>query len=340
MRPAVDLSIIIVNWNSARYVRQCLATVYARTREPRFEIVVVDNATKDGCGEMLGREFPEAVFIQSAENLGFARANNLGFEKARGGTLLFLNPDTELHSPAIPILYQALWKLPRAGAVGAKLLNTDGTIQTSCIQSFPTLLNKILDAEALRVRWPRAALWGMAPLFTTDVHPAPVDVISGAALMVKREAFERAGKFSEHFFMYAEDVDLCYKIHQAGYQNYLIPPATIVHHGGGSSQQSPSKFSTVMMPESTWRFLSSTQGRGYGMAYRCAMALSAVVRLTLLACLAPFPRASGDRRARVAARSKWRAILLWSLGRMSWVRDYPGGSKPGRLPRTSHKPNA
>ena len=322
MRPAVDLSIIIVNWNSARYVRKCLETVYARTRELRFEVVVVDNATYDGCGEMLAREFPDAVFIQSAENLGFARANNLGFEQARGGTLLFLNPDTEVHSPAIATLYQALGELPRAGAVGARLLNTDGTVQASCIQSFPTILNQLLDSEFLRTRRPRSPLWGIAPLFVPDAGPTEVEVISGAGLMIRRDVFEQAGKFSAEYFMYAEDLDLCFKVRQEGFLNYYIPQASIVHHGGGSSRQSHSEFSTVMMRESICRFLTKTRGRAYGFCYRVALLLGAACRLLLLLPLAA---------ARVLTRNQYRAtvsihkslaIAKWALGRQTWLQRY------------------
>src|SRR5207244_796979 len=104
----MDLSIIIVNWKSADFVRKCLASIYETSKEIRFEIIVVDNSSFDGCGEMLAREFPEAVFIQSKENVGFSRANNLGFQRAQGNVLLFLNPDTEMVGPALNTLFNQL----------------------------------------------------------------------------------------------------------------------------------------------------------------------------------------------------------------------------------------
>ena len=134
---------------------------------------------------------------------------------------LFLNPDTELVGPAINVLFDHLRALPDAGAVGCKLLNSDGTVQTSCIQSIPTILNQVLDSEASRAKWPRSLLWGMAPLFSASENPEEVEAITGACVMLKREVFEEVGLFSEDYFMYAEDIDLSYKIRKAGVQKLL-----------------------------------------------------------------------------------------------------------------------
>jgi N-acetylglucosaminyl-diphospho-decaprenol L-rhamnosyltransferase len=143
MKQVPELSIIIVNWNSKDFVRKCVQSIMANLMDFAFEIIVVDGASYDGCGEMLMREFPEVRFIQSDKNVGFARASNLGFEQSSGNCLLFLNPDTEVVGPAISILRTALLELDQAGIVGAKLLNTDGSVQTSCIQAFPTILNQL-----------------------------------------------------------------------------------------------------------------------------------------------------------------------------------------------------
>jgi GT2 family glycosyltransferase len=318
----LDLSIIIVNWNSAGYVRKCLSSIYANTRELQFEVIVVDNASHDGCGEMLVREYPNAIFIQSHQNLGFARANNLGFQSARGRALLFLNPDTELVGPALNTLFGQLQTLPGAGAVGAKLLNTDRSLQTSCIQSLPTVLNQTLDIEFLRARSPRSRLWGMAPLFSGESAPAEVEVISGACLMLNRDLFEKVGRFSEDYFMYSEDLDLCFKLKQAGRKNYYVPAAALIHHGGGSSQRSQSQFSSVMVRDSVCRFLAKTRGQCYAVAYRSAMSLSAAFRLLLLAVVAPLGLFSQKRRASLSALRKWFAVFKWSLGLETWVKNY------------------
>jgi GT2 family glycosyltransferase len=239
----------------------------------------VDGASYDGCAEMIAREFPQVKFVQSEKNVGFAKANNLGFEKSQGDCVLFLNPDTEIVGEAINTLYDFLKKNSDTGIAGAKLLNTDGSVQMSCIQTFPTILNQFFDAEILRNAFPRHSFWGIAPLFYGDKTAAEVEVISGACLMLTRENFLKIGKFSEEYFLYAEDLDLCFKTQLAGLKNYFVPTATIIHHGGGSSRQTKTVFSTVMMRESVYRFLKKFRGGFYAAAFRASVALGALGRL-------------------------------------------------------------
>ncbi len=197
----MELSIIIVNWNSKDYVRKCVASVKANTRDMAYEIIVVDGASYDGCGEMLAQGISRGVkFVQCDKNVGFARANNLGFEHSSGECILFLNPDTEVVGPAIRVLRTELLKLDHAGMVGAKLLNTDGSVQTSCIQAFPTILNQLLDAEVLRRAFPRHSFWGMAPLFSGGENPAVVQVLSGACLMMRRDRIQAGGPVQRRLF--------------------------------------------------------------------------------------------------------------------------------------------
>ena len=318
----MDLSIIIINWNSADYVRKCVASIQRETRDLVYEIIVVDSASYDGCGEMLAREFPQALFIQCEKNIGFARANNLGFEQSRGDCVLFLNPDTEVVGPAINVLHQALVKLADAGMVGARLLNTDGTLQTSCIQTFPTILNQVLDAEILRRAFPRHPFWGMAPLFAADGKPVEVEVLCGACMMMRRPAFEKIARFSEDYFLYAEDLDLCCKVLRAGLKNYYVPDASIIHHGGGSSQQQTSTFSTVMMRESVYRFLTKFRGRWYGAGFKMSLGLSAFGRLLLLLVVFPFRLIRGEMAVARGSFQKWMAILKWSLGRQPGLAKF------------------
>lgn len=322
MPASLDLSIIIVNWRSAELTNQCVASIREHTSRLTYEIIVVDNASFDGCDELLSEYAPEVIYWQSNENVGFARGNNLGFETARGGTLLFLNPDTVVLAKAIVSLYDSLQRLPGAGAVGARLLNGDGTVQTSCIQAFPTIVNQILATDVLVNKWPKARLWGAEPLYRPGIEPHEVEVISGACLMVHREVFEKVGGFSEDYFMYAEDVDLCYKIRKAGWKNYYVPEARVIHLGGASSKQASNDFSGVMMRESIWRFLRKTHGAPYGLGYRCAMLVSALCRLGALAFFLPAQKQKG-RGWRLASRCsfrKWWAILCWSLRRAKWVK--------------------
>lgn len=311
----MDLSIILVNWNSTDFLLECLASVHHFTADISFEVIVVDNASTVQDLERLTGQFPLLKLVRSPENLGFAQANNLGFGTSSGERLLFLNPDTKLQGPAINIMFESLNSLPEAGVLGCRLLNTDSSLQTSCIQKFPTILNQLLDVERLQLRWPDCRLWGIGPLFRHNLTPSPVEAISGACMMVRRAVFEAVGGFSRDYFMYAEDLDLCYKVARAGFTNYYIGQATIVHHGGKSSQQRRvNQWATVMKFRAVQRFCAKTRGRAYGFCYRLAIGCSAVGRLAFIALAYPFFRLRSDTRALRNASSKWSAVFQWAFG--------------------------
>jgi N-acetylglucosaminyl-diphospho-decaprenol L-rhamnosyltransferase len=305
----MELSIIIVNWNSVQYLAPCLDSVVRHTDGIQCEIIVIDSGSFDGSAELVHERYPSVRFIQSPDNLGFAGANNLACRSAGAAHLLFLNPDTQVTAGAVQSMLDHLRSHPEAGAVGVRLLNSDGSLQSSCIQPFPTILNQLLSSDFLRAHWPRSALWGMKPLLAAEPGPASVDVISGACVMVRRAAFDDVGQFSEDYFMYAEDLDLCHKLRQAHYTNYCLPQASVVHHGGGSSDSAPSEFSVLMMRESIWRFLRKSRGAGYAALYRGSTLVAALARLLLLCLTYPLRRAPSRR----GAMRKWAAVLAWSL---------------------------
>ena len=307
----IDLSIICVNWNSLDCLLECVASIYEHTRGISFEIIVVDNASPEGRVETINAQFPEVIIVRSETNVGFAGANNLGFRHSRGQHILLLNPDTKLMGAAINIMLEHLKALPDAGIVGCKLLNTDLSVSTSSIQTFPTIVNQLLNVESLRLTFPGCSLWNIAPLFEENLCPIKVDVIPGACMMLKRDVFERAGLLTEDYFMYAEDIDLNYKLRQLGLSSYYIGQAQIVHHGGrSSSRQKVSQWSTVMTYDAMMRFYRMSRGRMYAALYRAAMGFAATVRLTLLVMMFPF----GDRQGIRLAAAKWSTVLKWSLG--------------------------
>jgi N-acetylglucosaminyl-diphospho-decaprenol L-rhamnosyltransferase len=318
----MDLSIIIVNWNSAGYLKACLTSIFKTVSGLSFEVIVIDGGSNDGCAAMIQQGFPVVRFIQAKGNPGFPKANNAAYAQAKGDAILFLNPDTEVGDKAVFNLWQSLQQEPRAGIAGAKLLNTDGTVQTSCIQSFPTILNQAFDCELLRQCFPKAALWGMADLYNSDTKPKEVDLVSGACLMVKREVFERVGHFSTYCFMYVEDVDLCYKTRQAGWKTCYVPTAVVTHHGGGSSTRSVKTFGVVMAQESLRRFFEHTRGRLYARAYTITLALAAAQRCLLLACALTVQSIAGAGQQSRFSLNKWFAILRWTLGQEKWVKKY------------------
>ncbi len=326
----MDLSIIIVNWNSADFVRACLESVSQHTKNISYEIIVVDNASYDDCRDIVIEKFPLAKFVQSDQNVGFARANNLGATCAQGSVILFLNPDTEIQNSAIDCFYSYFQQLPDSGVVGCRLLNSDGSLQTSCVQSLPTVLNQVLDAEVLRKLFPKSRLWGIAA-FSTGKAVSEVEAVSGACMMIRRNVFDLVGGFSTDYFMYGEDLDLCYKVRQAGYRNYHVGGVTVVHHGGGSSSQTRSDFSIVMMRESVYRFLYKSRGALYSAYYRTALSVAAVMRLALLILLLPVWSVRNNLSCWSASLRKWSAILRWGLGLMRLPVKYKQFMKPSLI---------
>jgi GT2 family glycosyltransferase len=297
------LSIIIVNWNSTDFARECIRSVYEHTSGVSFEIIVVDNASPANDVDLLQQSFPFLTIIKSKENLGFARANNLGVTKAKGECLLFLNPDTKLIQPAFELMIDALRSRPDAGGVCCKLLNEDLSVQTTCIQTFPTILNQALDADALRKRWPDSSLWGVAPLASACPEPVPVEVISGACLLTRRDVFVKVGMFSEDYFMYAEDLDLCRKLVLAGYRNYYTGATQLIHFGGGSSTPDTA---TIMKWRSIVRYCEKHRGKSYTFLFRVVMVVVAMGRLSILTVM---KRSTPGAPSGYSPMDKWKAIL-------------------------------
>ena len=319
----MDLSIIIVNWNSAEYTISCVSSIDAQTKDLEFEIIVVDNASSDDSCRVILERCPSVRLVRSSQNVGFAGANNLGFQHSSGRLLLFINPDTELRGPAVNLMYACLDSSADIGVLGCLLLNSDLSVQTSCIQPFPTVVNQIADFELLRERFPRLKLWGMRPLFDTDRgKPITVDAVSGACQMVKREVFEKVGRFSTDYFMYMEDIELCYKVGEIGERVCYLGSATVVHHGGQSSKQRGAEsFSGPMMKESMLKFLRKSRGPVYAGLYRLSMFMVSVLRVAALAVLLPIPSARLDKESLWCSLIKWSKILRWSVGLEAWTRQ-------------------
>jgi N-acetylglucosaminyl-diphospho-decaprenol L-rhamnosyltransferase len=320
MAMQVDLSIIIVNWNSVGCVRACLNSIRSMRHGLNLEVIVIDNASYDGCSDMVTCEFPEVRFIQSGTNMGFGAANNRGFMSSSGELVLFLNPDTEVSDRAIQRLVEVLQATSDAGIVGAKLLNSDGTVQTSCIQRFPTILNLLLDSDCLRTLMPRWSLWGVRPLLDKPDAAVEVDAISGACQMVRRDVFLQAQMYNTSYFMYVEDVDLCFKTKSLGLRNLYVPDATVVHHGSKSGEGHIESWrSAIMMREAWKRYFEQHRGASYARSFTVAVGIQAAVRLGLISVASLYGETLGRGQSFTNVRQKWIAIFRWALGREAWV---------------------
>lgn len=308
-----ELSILIVNWNSVRFLEKCLRSVYANTTDLGFEIIVVDNASYDGSQQMVRENFPQVKFIQNATNEGFARANNLAFHHSRGQYVLFLNPDTEVLRTALTEMVRFLERTPDAGIVAPKLLNSDFTIQTTSIMRFPTIVNEALDFDRLHRAFPGCKIWDISILYRKDSTVAEqVEAVSGACMMMRRNVFEAIGYFETNYFMFTEDLDLCYKSQRDGWKNYYFGGATLIHHGGASTASAPNGFRTVMIQASHVEFLRMRHGKQSAVLYKASMTLVAIARLTVLGVIAVVTLGRYKRRWLFVAWAKWAAILRWA----------------------------
>jgi GT2 family glycosyltransferase len=315
MKEPIDLSVIIVNWKSAQYLPGCLASLKNACRNVGFEVIVVDNASFDGSQKCINDKSARARFLQLNENRGFGAANNQGRKIALGKYLLFLNPDTIVSETGVECLLTVLANGPRIGCVGAKLLNRNRSVQTSALLPFPTIINQVLDMEALKKRSTWLPFWGNGPLYRANATPTQVQAISGACMLIKSDIFDMVGGFSGEYFMYAEDIDLCYKIKKAGYAVFYAPQAEIIHFGGGSTASTGfSKFPIVVMKESDYIFIKKSRGVIYAKTFRLAVLLAALIRLMLLCIASPALLGKGKVARLRWSMAKWIATLRWAMG--------------------------
>ena len=230
----MTLAILLLSWNTANLLADCLRSIPAGAVGLDYAIIVVDNASTDGSPDMVARDFPDVQLIRSPENLGFARGNNLGIRAADPGTpyLLLLNSDTLVKPGALTALVRFMDAYPEAGAVGPRLLRPDGTPQPYAFGGDPTL-RYLLRRGLKRLLFHRYLHdWAMNETLT-------VDWVSGACMLVRRAAIEQVGLLDENMFMYFEDSDWCLRMRQAGWKVYYHPQAEIVHLGGQSLKKNP-----------------------------------------------------------------------------------------------------
>lgn len=230
----------------------CLCSLQANRSSFSYEIIVVDNGSSDQTVSYIRRQYPDVIVVENAENLGFAGGNNLGIRLAKGEYIFLLNPDTIVRPRAVDILVSFMDANPDVGVCGPKLLNEDGTIQRS-VRHFPSFRGVLYGHTICRMLGlfrSHHRKWMMRD-FAYD-RQMDVDQVMGAAMMIRRSVLDRIGGMDESYFMYLEEVDLCYAIKQNGSRIVFLPDAVITHLGGRSSSQSPTR--RLMMLESMVKF--------------------------------------------------------------------------------------
>jgi GT2 family glycosyltransferase len=231
----VDVSVIIVNWNTEEILRQCLRSVYAETHGISFEVIVIDNASSDNSVEMVRGAFCDVKLIANKKNVGFAAANNQGIAIANGRYVLLLNSDTIVLDRAIQKTIAYADGHPDTAVVGCRILNPDGSLQNSCFM-FPSILNWFLFSTYLYKLFPRSQFFGREQMSWWGREDArEVDVVTGCFMLVRSPAIDDVGVMDEGFFMYAEETDWCYRFKSRGWKNQFTPDGVIIHIGGASA---------------------------------------------------------------------------------------------------------
>jgi len=227
--PEIDVSIVIVNWNTKDLLKNCLDSVYQTINNLTFEIIIVDNASADGSTEMLQERYPQVIKFYNKVNRGFGAANNQAFAIMKGKYALLLNTDTILTPGAIKKLYSFAKTHSQAAIVCGQLLNADGSKQNS-VATFPSLPSLLINTSLLEYIFPQ---WFPSKRYE---HTSPIEVDSaiGACMMINKKALDEAGFFDERYFFYFEETDLAYAFYRKGWSVYHVPEAFIYHLQGQS----------------------------------------------------------------------------------------------------------
>lgn len=286
----VDISILIANWNTFAFLAGCLASIEQYPPDCAYEVWVVDNASTDGSAGMVCQRFSWVRLIENEENVGFAAANNQALRQSQGRYVLLLNSDTEVQRGAMQTMLAFMEDHPRVGAAGARLLNSDGTLQRSC---HPMLTPgrefwRLLFLDRL---WRRATY----PMHRWDLErPHRVEVIKGACLLLRREAVDQVGLLDEGYFMYSEEMDLCYRLAQAGWQLWWVPRAEVVHHEAQSSRQAAERM-YLQLYRSKVRFYRKFGGQRAAEQFKTLLRLAYGPRFMVASLGAAFSRSRADQ---------------------------------------------
>lgn len=234
------VSIVIVHWRTPELLMSCLASVYADSHAEQFEIHVVDNDSGDGTVVQLASRFPHVKVLANDENVGFSRACNQVIPICGGEFILLLNPDTSVKDDAISKLAAFMDAHPQCGAVGPKVLNSDGSLQLACRRSFPSPAAAFFRLTYLSKVFPNSKTLSQYNLTYADPDQClQVDALSGSCMMVRRTVVEKIGLLDEDIFMFGEDIDWCWRIKEAGWQVFYLPEAVIYHLHGASARLRP-----------------------------------------------------------------------------------------------------
>lgn len=316
------LSIIIVSYNTSDMTADCIRSTIQQTHSIDYEIVVFDNASKDGSADRIATEFPQVRLIRSPQNLGFAQGNNEAIKTVNSEYVLLLNPDTVVLDQAINKLLDYAEKTPAAGIWGGKTLFGDRTLNPgSCFRKM-SIWNQFCRASGL------TGIFKHSPIFHSEHYGGwlrdtvrHVDIVCGCFLLIKLDLWNSLGGFDKRFFMYAEEADLCLRAKDKGYNPVITPEAVIVHYGGGSEKVRADKMvrlisAKIELQKVHWSKLSQVVGRALFKLW----VLNRMIVLTLLHKLK-----IGNRSATQDSLKAWQEV--WNR-RHEWINGYTRSDKP------------
>ena len=280
---AIDLSVIIVNYNVKALLEQTLLSVYKAKQTLSIEVIVVDNHSADQSAEMVKVKFPSAILIDNQENLGFSKANNQGIKIAQGRNILLLNPDTVVSEDSLTKTVAFLDQTPKAGALGVRMIDGRGEFLPESKRGLPTPAVAFYKMSGLAKLFPKSTVFGAYHLsYLSEFETHKVDILSGAFMMIKRSVLDETGWLDEQFFMYGEDIDLSYRIVKAGYDNYYFADTTIIHYKGESTKKHSVNYVKIFylaMAKFADKHFSKQQGWWFGTCIRLAIFVRALLAL-------------------------------------------------------------
>ena len=316
----VSLSICIVSWNTRDLLETCLRSLYADPDSAGWQVLVVDNASSDGSADMVADRFPQAELIRSPQNLGFSRGNNLALERATGRCLLLLNSDTAVDAGALGLLVDYLDSDPDSGAVGPRLVYPDGSLQLSCGRT-PGLHTEIVHKLLLHRIFPffRLGRWHHG-------ERRCVGWVTGACLMVRREAAAETGFLDSNIFMCFEDLDWCMRLRKKGWSVVYLPSSRVVHHDGQSIRKNLGEM-LVVSQQSLFYLFEKHFGKGRLHALRLLTVIEMLLRSALWIVPALLPSRRNEGRQRL--RAYWRILRRTVTDRSYWAPLSRGTHRSG-----------
>lgn len=303
------VAVIIVSWNAKDHLRNCLQSIQTTAAALVRRIVVVDNASSDGSPEMVKAEFPEVQLLVADQNLGFARANNLGMQNVEESFVALVNSDVVVHPECFQVLARFLEQNQDVGLIGPKVVGANGKLQSSCGR-LPTVWNTACEFLLLKKL---AAIPFFAGFELSDIDRGEhrdVEVVSGCFWMARSQAIAEVGGLDESFFFYAEDVDWCRRFRTAGWRVSFVPEAVVTHFGGGSSANAPVRFSIEFLRANLLYW-----NKHHGFAGRAAFYVLALMQHSIRLVVRAALKFGGFARGKSeAAKLKEHAVCLrWLL---------------------------